>query len=297
MNISFDERPTEDSVTLTVRDTPPTVLRNNSIAACLAPLHDMDDVTSARLMEWLELNRLLGIEHFVVYNFSCTHPMANRILRHYMKRGIIELVNWNPPIPTDTTGGWPPRLYFLHYYGQIVAENDCLYRLMHRYRWVQYVDFDEYLVPRKNDRNLVDILHRAARDKPDMFIFQHALFDLAYEKYAAALDEVERPVMYSQLFTKRHPTINGVNSKVIVEPGMRGETMLVHNVYRFWPPSNLSLPRAFLVSEKVAILHHYRFSRLSMRQMNITPVRDDTMKRYKKHLLKRLHQLEIDLRK
>ena len=299
VKISFDARPANDSVTLSVRDAPAAILRNSSIAACLAPLHRVDRTTGLRLMEWFELNQLLGIEHFVVYNYSCTNRMVNRLLRHYVKRGIIEVVNWNPLVPIDTKGGWPPSPHRLHYFGQVVAENDCMYRLMHRYRWVQFIDYDEYLVPRNGNQTLKDLMISVADHKADMYMFRQINFDLRFENYSATLDEVQRPVMYTQLYTQRYPTPYGTfhQSKLIIEPARNGDTMLVHTLFRFIKQNApLSLAGYFIFDPKVALMHHYRFSRLKGRgKTKPRPVRDETTKRFRKQLLKRLNQLQIDL--
>lgn len=248
-----------------------------------------------RILEWFELNQLLGIEHFIVYNFSCTDPTANRLLRHYMKKGVVEVINWKPPIAIDRVG-WPPNRHLLLYYGQVVAENDCMYRLMHRYRWAQFADIDEFLVPKK-EPTLTGLMESVAGHKADTYIFRPFLFIQQYENYSATFEEFKRPILYTQLYTKRHPGLSRMkhNYKQIVELGRRGETMFVHNLYRFGKQHRLVLSNRFFFDTKIAALHHYRFIKLTAHE-NVPPIRDETMTRYKKPLLARLRRLENNLK-
>lgn len=49
---------------------------------------------------------------------------------------------------------WKPKLGpgDLHYYGQIPALNDCVYRNMYRSRYVAMIDTDELILPQTVNR-------------------------------------------------------------------------------------------------------------------------------------------------
>ena len=56
----------------------------------------------------------------------------------------------------------------VHYYGQIAAENDCLYRYMYKTEYAAFIDLDEFIIPRGSLRtwdDLVDDLHTTLGDK------------------------------------------------------------------------------------------------------------------------------------
>ena len=38
----------------------------------------------------------------------------------------------------------------MHYYGQLAAANDCLYRYMYTSQYIAFIDLDELIVPRGN---------------------------------------------------------------------------------------------------------------------------------------------------
>ena len=62
---------------------------------CMAPMFNMND--TARLVEFLEMNRELGVTKFVFYimNHSPNHPDVLQILDFYQQLGIVDLKNWN----------------------------------------------------------------------------------------------------------------------------------------------------------------------------------------------------------
>lgn len=86
------------------------------------------------LKEWIEYHRLLGVQHFVIYNnFSTDH--YHKVLEPYLEAGIIELIEW--PVH-----GHPAP-------GQLEAYIDAVRRLRGRARWVAFIDIDEFIVPKK----------------------------------------------------------------------------------------------------------------------------------------------------
>ncbi|XP_054082962.1 uncharacterized protein LOC105208498 isoform X2 [Zeugodacus cucurbitae] len=67
--------------------------------------------------------------------------------------------------------------------GLFAALNDCLYRTMHRYRYLAMVDLDEFIVPRHNDtlNELINSLnHRFRYRNLGAYSFQNAFFYLQF---------------------------------------------------------------------------------------------------------------------
>jgi hypothetical protein len=73
------------------------------------------------LVEMIELNRILGAEHFVFYNYS-TNSNVNHVLEYYKKMDIVEVLEWNLPMKVDT---WPKKNepVEIHYFAQLAALN------------------------------------------------------------------------------------------------------------------------------------------------------------------------------
>lgn len=63
--------------------------------------------------------------------------------------GIIEVIPWSMSGFLNVSRGWLPSHGpgDLHYFGQIAALNDCLYRNMYRSKYVALHDVDELILP------------------------------------------------------------------------------------------------------------------------------------------------------
>lgn len=83
------------------------------------------------LREWIEFHRIVGVEHFYLYNNMSTDGYKD-ILEPYMEEGLVTLTDWNVP------------------HGQISAYWDCVGRFAAESRWIGFIDLDEFVVPREN---------------------------------------------------------------------------------------------------------------------------------------------------
>ena len=96
------------------------------------------------LKEWIEFHKLVGVQHFYLYNNFSTDNFK-QVLDPYIKKGEVELFDW--PIhakPTDAT--WV-----------ISAYNHALNRARNKTKWLALLDLDEFLFPVQKD-NLIDFL-------------------------------------------------------------------------------------------------------------------------------------------
>ena len=78
------------------------------------------------LREWIEFHRLVGAEHFYLYDNMSTDS-HREILDPYIDRGIVTLTEW-PPFP-----------------GQMKAYQHCLEHHRDESRWLAFIDLDEFL--------------------------------------------------------------------------------------------------------------------------------------------------------
>lgn len=92
------------------------------------------------LKEWLEYHRLIGIEHFYLYNNFSTDNYKE-ILRPYVDNNIVTLIEW--PVK----------------YGQIPAYEDFRYKYKSESRWVAFIDLDEFICPYE-EKNIGDWLKK-----------------------------------------------------------------------------------------------------------------------------------------
>lgn len=138
----------------------------DKIGVCVKPFHFEYD-SALQLMEFLELNTILGVSHFTFYNHTLG-PRASCVLKHYMKgdllaaesnatksdnsnnkksianneRATVDLLPWDLRMKSQKD---------IRTEGLFAALNDCVYRSMYRYQHVALIDLDEFIVPRHND--------------------------------------------------------------------------------------------------------------------------------------------------
>lgn len=122
----------------------PAARRN--IAVCMQVA--FGDLSPVRVVEWFELQRILGVELIGVYAAPTISERTLDVLRRYAagSDGFVELrsTEYIGPI-TSNNGGHPFNVsgsnqYLLH--GSPVI-NDCIYRHMHSFRYIGVYDFDE----------------------------------------------------------------------------------------------------------------------------------------------------------
>ncbi|KAF4532512.1 hypothetical protein B566_EDAN007627 [Ephemera danica] len=82
----------------------------NSVAVCVKGL-DFEEDRSVRLVEWLEINRLLGANKLVVYLYS-VHPNMSRVLNYYEELGIVQVIRLT--LPGHQPNNPSQRTSFLH---------------------------------------------------------------------------------------------------------------------------------------------------------------------------------------
>lgn len=88
------------------------------------------------LKEWIEYHRMVGVEHFWLYNDS-SQDNYMEVLQTYIEQGVVELVDWPVPIP------------FLFPEEQKKAYKDALIKARGITAWLALIDIDEFLLPMK----------------------------------------------------------------------------------------------------------------------------------------------------
>jgi len=217
---------------------------------------------------------MFGADQFVFYNHSTGSHVTQHLLR-YMDEGVVRaFVPWRVPVAVDA---WPPdpkEEPDIHYFGQLAALNDCLYRVMFRARFVVMVDLDEVLVPRRRTqwRPMLEdattrwrrrFIHLAAGLTvddifPAAYLIQNVFFRTNWPDDLRAQNDtrVRRLDLVTLRKTQREdrPFPYYARSKYIA--WTRAVTMLgVHNVMEFIDDHRST---HVLVDERDALLHHYR---------------------------------------
>jgi len=86
---------------------------------------------SEYLKEWLEFHRVIGVEHFYLYN-NFSEDNYLEVLQDYIDKGIVTLTDWP------------------YKQSQMAAYEDCIMKYSSETKWVGFVDLDEFVIPNKN---------------------------------------------------------------------------------------------------------------------------------------------------
>ncbi|XP_045194655.2 uncharacterized protein LOC123550291 isoform X1 [Mercenaria mercenaria] len=150
----------------------------NRFAVCLSPLY-FNYSRAYELVEWIELNRILGAEKFVIYNIS-TSINVNQVLAYYSKRGLVQVMQWRLPmrVATYPRSKEPTEI---HYFGQTAALNDCLFRSKGDSEYLVNVDLVEFIIPHGNNQfNWTDAIKPFA-EKSNVFLLKSTYFRKEWE--------------------------------------------------------------------------------------------------------------------
>ena len=103
------------------------------------------------LREWIEYHKLVGVDHFYLYNnFSSDH--FRKVIKPYTEAGEVSLIDW----PYEQ--------------GQMSAYKDCVRRYKTESRWIGFLDLDEFVVPLKDD-TIGDFLKRFEKNRGSVMIY------------------------------------------------------------------------------------------------------------------------------
>ncbi len=100
------------------------------------------------LKEWIEFHRLVGVEHFYLYNNLSTDDYLS-VLQPYINNGLVEVIDW--PFTKPANGCFAVHV-------QSRAYKDAITRASGVARWVAFLDLDEFLFATQ-ENNLVQFLN------------------------------------------------------------------------------------------------------------------------------------------
>ena len=100
------------------------------------------------LKEWIEFHKLVGVQHFYLYN-NRSDDFYMEILQPYIAKGEVELYEWGQ----DYThlGEWNDIQCAAYQHALVISRG--------RTHWLAIIDLDEFMVPTKDD-SLVAILNK-----------------------------------------------------------------------------------------------------------------------------------------
>jgi len=104
------------------------------VAICSAPLFLGPGLPPNRIIEWIEYYRILGVEHFHIYDRD---DALKDVLARHVKEGVVTRHKWL--LFEDAARDQSD------YYDQHFAQDACIMRHRDQHDWFLFVDPDEYL--------------------------------------------------------------------------------------------------------------------------------------------------------
>nr|KAG5712761.1 hypothetical protein BaRGS_029816 [Batillaria attramentaria] len=263
---------------------------SSNFTVCVKPINFYYS-RAYELVEFIELNRMLGADKLVFYIFS-VGPNAESVLRWYETVGIVELVDWKLPSHIIVRH-WPitkGETEEIHAFGQIGSSNDCLHRHRDVSRYVIAKDLDEFIVPKKHN-NWWDMI-RHIDNKTGRPISSYVFRNLFFRKDWGVNEEdfegkalAQRYMSVVLLTDKREPKPlpAKTRSKFIVDP-QRVQTLGIHSVWKTRGTGSL----VHSVDQEDGLVYHYRNWEKPEDRKN--GVRDLDMMRFRQELLRRLEE-------
>ena len=253
---------------------------------CVSPVHD-NYSHAYGLVEWIELNKILGVQYFTFYNYSMASNIE-QVLSFYSKRGLVEVLPWNMPISIKN-----PRE--IHYFGQLAALNDCLYRNRHKTKYIAVLDIDEFIIPKQNDvYSWSEMLKRLPI--VSSYGFRNVFFRRNSDSFQSGEDYSKAARKYKLITLTKLRRDKFVfplyqRSKLIVNP-KKVETIGIHNIwgYKAGEVNSDTLP----IAEDIGLLHHYRFWYST--DTSSESVVDKGVLKYKDELIKSVKQVWNNLK-
>lgn len=247
------------------------------LSTCVPPL--FGDINILRLTEFIEFSLMLGSEHIYFY-YNTKRDDIYQLLQYYSDLGVVTFFPWK--LTMESHEIW--------YHGQSAAIWDCQYRNIHVSELVSFNDIDEFIVPKRTNtwNNMLPELNSVARrslsenEEVAVFSFHSVFFDSNFRNNDPVIKDE-----YGQLLTVnvtlRTSSVSKVRTKMIVYP----EKVFELGIHHLSKPMDDKF-KSVLIPEDIALIHHYRDCDWNYGMNCDRIMKDNSMHRFKRDLLKRV---------
>ena len=142
----------------------------HTLAICVSASFGRKD--NRQLIEWLEMQQILGAQLVVIYNHSVSQSVGNILLK-YAEADVSRI-----RVELRQTHAFMSEVDVLLHMSPVI--NDCMYRFSDEFRYFAVIDLDEVIVPRHvyTISTLIESLAIKNTMPVAMFIFRNAYFFL-----------------------------------------------------------------------------------------------------------------------
>ena len=286
--------------------------KRGGFAVCVKGLDFTDELLSVRLIEWIELLAVLGVEKIILYEFEL-HPTVSSVLHYYEEVGQVEI------LPISLPGDQPNipelrRSYLKTNLGskklaEMVPYNDCLYRNLNSYDYVAILDIDEVIMPinATSWRELMDVVVRksstddATAPSPySSYVFRNVYF--WDDNGVSNLEDWEPDIpMYMHMLRHVYRSANYTGPSSYVKSIHDVQKVLtVHNHFPLACLGPTKDCRYYTVDVETAHMQHYRadchaeLEKTCRRDYKMLLVKDTSIWRFADELIFRMDQTLYD---
>lgn len=276
--------------------------KKEEFAVCVKGLDFLHEDLSVRLVEWIELLRILGANKIFLYELEI-HPNISKVLEHYQRDGIVELTKITLP------GNQPNLPGFRHLYlknkltnkrqNELIPYNDCLYRNLYRYDYVALLDIDEVIMPLQHS-NWSELMREVQKESlveknytrasynvrnvyflDDLGLGEEQLSHLAHEEGIPRYLHMLQHVYRSQNYTKPGQYVKCFHN-----------TQRAVSLHNHFPLNCFGTCTTYSIPVELAHLQHYRKDcvgplKKSCKEFRTYTTRDTTIFKYKEPLITR----------
>ncbi|XP_050398560.1 uncharacterized protein LOC126816285 isoform X1 [Patella vulgata] len=199
----------------------------------------------SRLIEWFEMQKMLGVDKILVFDLACGDDIKT-VFRHYVDEGLLEVQPYSLPgkMPGSVQRGFVNRVYPQVSHDEALTILDCHQRLG-GYQYLMAADFDEITIP-KHFLTLKQLLKNLTSENPTAAGFYfYVQFHL--ENWGRYRNDTD--IFFQQHLRSAKPRWEC--EKYIYLPS-RVVTAIFHS---FTPVSSFTY---IYVKPEVAAIHHYR---------------------------------------
>lgn len=151
---------------LEVLDIQPKDGKKKKFGVCVKHVDFRSSEFVMRFIEWVHLIRLLGAEK-IHFSYRFLHPEMLKVVEYFEDQGFVEAKPYSDP-----------QEFSNKQLAEMNTLTDCFYKVMNMYEFIAVLDFDEVIMPEKeNDRTWHQLLQYLDPHKSyDAMVFQNAYF-------------------------------------------------------------------------------------------------------------------------
>lgn len=205
-------------------------------------------------MNWIEINKLFGVEKFVLYKHAVSDSIS-RLINHYAANGLIDVVTWSPPMVVNGLSS-EKRAVELENFGETMALNDCLYRNKKYSEFISNNGVNEFLIPHTiSETSIVDIIGELSPKAAAYFV------SMAFIEHVKTKTEAKDNLNSTKSDSKKY--------KVYIHTGHNGhrisKLLIRTSDVGFTLPSHVPGVETFIVPPEKIVLHkHPGISQIQM---------------------------------